>query len=72
MYIFAEGSKNKMESKRFSTIYNIFSVKVNSSPLSLVSCSVCSNLSTNRLGFARRNFSTKLNEGASSKLKVSE
>ena len=70
MYLFTKGYKNKMESKGFSTIYNSFSVKVNSpaSP-SLVSCSVCSKLSMKRLYLARINFSTKLSENKS---KVSE
>ena len=62
MYLNAEGYKNKMESKGFSTIYKSLSVKVNSRPLSLVSCSGCSNLITRRSGFVRRNFSTKLSE----------
>ena len=57
MYLNAEGSKNKMESKGFSTIYKSLSVKVNSRPLSLVSCSGCFNLITRRSGFVRRNFS---------------
>ena len=63
MYLNAEGSKNKMESKGFSTIYKSLSVKVNSRlrPLSLISCSGCFNLITRRSGFVR-NFSTKLSE----------
>ena len=70
MYLFTKGYKNKMEFKGISTLYNSFSVKVNSpaSP-SLVSCSVCSKLSMKRLYLARINFSTKLSENKS---KVSE
>lgn len=63
MYLNAEGSKNKMESKGFSTIYKSLSVKVNSRPLSLVLCSGCFNLITRRSSFVRINFSTKLTSG---------
>ncbi len=63
MYLNAEGSKNKRESKGFSTIYKSLSVKVNSRPLSLVSCSGCFNLITRRSSLVRINFSTKLTSG---------
>lgn len=67
--LFAQkGSKYKMESRCFSTIYKPFSIKVNTS-LPLVSCSYNSYQAATGLAIGIRNFSTSLNEN---KLNVSE
>lgn len=66
--LFVQGSKNKMESRCFSTIYKPFSVKVSTS-LPLVLCSRSSNLAATWLAIGIINLSTKLSEN---KLNVSE